>query len=197
MELNQQRTPLCQWLIEHSPTDNAFILAHLDDGILWGRIEPDDAKTSDAMCRLVTASEATAGEQSHLMVSLPKLSWGPLWCVRVFSPTAELFVWRNGNRWESRLVEDVESAEGPPSATRFDESYDEQYFLWGTSARPLSEGFTLLSHEAQGLQHVVPVIRDVTGNRPLQLQVRHYLNHSGMARVIVTRLVDFVEGSLK
>ena len=166
--------------IEHSL---CWLLAHADDGVIWGKVEQG---------ALTTSHEAAQGDGEAENV-WPPLRVETLQQARLFSKHAELLLWRDGdNVWHARLFR--QPAEGEMPA--FTEAIDEPQMVWGTHPRPLGDGgFTLMSDGAQGLRHAVPLA--VTGayneqNRPLRLWVRHYIgeDETGFARIVASRLVD-------
>ncbi|WP_297029166.1 CRISPR-associated protein Csx19 [Thermogutta sp.] len=165
------------WLQTQAVQHNLrWLLAHADDGVIWGELRNG---------QLVT-SESVAPEVS------PPLRAETLQQVRLFATRAELLLWRDGdNRWHARLIRDAGHGEKPT----FTDAIDEPQILWGTDPQPLANGFTLMSDGAQGLRHAVPL--DVRGrfdesSRPLRLWVRHYLqdDESGFTRIVASRLFD-------
>ena len=152
-----------------------WLLAHADDGAIWGRMEAG---------KLLVAPEP------------PPLRLETLQQARLFSSAAELLLWRDGdNDFHARLIRDVNEAKNAV----FTEALDERQMLWGTDAQPLKNtGFTVMSDGARGLRHVVPLhLAGAFGeeNRPLRLRVRHYLEEdaSGFVRVTASRLVELTE----
>lgn len=86
----------------------------------------------------------------------------------------------------------IEDGEGDSGLT-YVESLDEDQLLWGTRSQSIDKyDFTRLSHGQEGLRHVVPVTCHVSDQKPLKLRVRHYLNQTGMARIVASRLVQFI-----
>jgi CRISPR-associated protein (TIGR03984 family) len=171
------------WLIAQAKT-NAFtwLLAHDEDGVIWGRIDES---------RLTTSHDAS-NENSHASSISPELRTDTLQQARLFGPQGELFVWRDGMaNWRFRLIRVVKEGE----ESEFNEAIEEKYILWGTDPEPLSEEFTLMSDGAHGMRHIVPIRvegRFDESTRPLRLQVRHYLNEdqTGFVYIAESRLVD-------
>jgi CRISPR-associated protein (TIGR03984 family) len=136
-----------------------YLLAHADDGVIWGRLDSDGLITSHVV----------APEYS------PPLRTETLQTARVFAPTGELLIWRDeAGQWVGRLIAEAKSGTKP----EWTQAFDEYQILLGTNARPQDRGFTLMSEGSQGLFHVVPLklegkIDEQT--RPLRLVVRHYL----------------------
>lgn len=164
---------LCQQMRSHALK---YLLAHDDHGVIWGRLDGDE---------LITSHEV----EPHYSPAL--LHAETLQMARVFAPTGELLVWRDETgEWTNRLI--VEEMQDTPA--EWVAAFDEQQILWGTHAKPLERGFTLMSDGAQGLFHVVPL--SLSGqfdeqNRPLRLTVRHYvkMDEDGFMRVNASRLL--------
>jgi len=153
-----------------------WLLAHADDGVIWGRVDHGKIVTADSIAPKVS----------------PPLRRETLQQVRLFAPHAELLLWRDGDdQWYARLIRDANDGETPV----WREVIDESQILWGTHAELLSNGFTLMRDGLQGLRHAVPL--EVKGkfkeeSRPLRLWVRHYIAESedGFARIVASRLLD-------
>jgi CRISPR-associated protein (TIGR03984 family) len=162
-----------------------WLLAHADDGVIWGEQRNGQLVTSDSI-----APDAS-----------PPLRIKTLQQARLFSAEAELLLWRDGdNQCHARLIRQPADEEKPT----FMEAIDEPQMLWGTYRRDdkqSREGFTVV-YEGQGLQHAVPIeVNDgLFGKasderkrrRPLRLCVRHYLSEddNGFAHIVASRLVD-------
>jgi CRISPR-associated protein (TIGR03984 family) len=160
-----------------------WLLAHADDGVIWGLVDNGKLITSDAVLPDVS----------------PPLRAETLQQARLFSESGELLLWRNGDkRWHARLIREIQDSD----KSDWDEAIDEPQILWGTDAQPLNDGFTLMSDGSQGLRHAVPI--PVNGNyngqtRPLRLWVRHYLkdDDNGFTRIIASRLVKLEQEKTK
>jgi CRISPR-associated protein (TIGR03984 family) len=172
-----------------------YLLAHADDGVIWGRLDGQKLSTSNEV-----ASEIS-----------PPLRMETLQMVRVFAPAGELLVWRNEDgKWSGRLITEItepnatnkqaskpntESAQSAP-IDEWAEAFDEQQILLGTKAVSLDKGFYLMSEGAQGLLHAVPLYPVDIGeqHRTLRLVVRHYLKEDeyGFTRVNASRLVNLL-----
>ena len=147
------------------------LLAHADDGVIWGQVEDG---------RLITSHDAFADVS-------PPLRTLTLQQARLFGAQVELLLWRGEIGWLARLVEDA-----PGSG----EHCDEGHVLWGNQRHDGCKGFTLVHEGRQGLFHAPPVgvLEDAFagGRRPLRLRVRHYLGadpDTGLVRVAISRLV--------
>lgn len=156
------------WLQEQAAGGTFFLLAHADDGVIWGRMENGT---------LVTAPETDFS---------PPLRTETLQSARLFNDTGEIYLWRDGdNRFHARAIID--------GAGDSAEYYDEDHILWGDHVEASEGHFTWMSDGAQGLRQIVPipVANPAEHHRPVRLTVRHYLSEDefGFARVAHSRLV--------
>lgn len=152
-----------------------WLLAHADDGIIWGENRAD---------RLATSDEITPEISPPLRISTLRQA-------RLFSDRGELQIWREDDDWKGCLIREARGGDTPT----FTESIDEMRILWGTEADPLDANFTRFTDGGQGLRHTVPLTVDGSfkpGERPLRLRVRHYLGEDdfGLANIVASRLVD-------
>ena len=162
-----------------------YLLAHADDGVVWGRLGGSQLVTPfahgvGAALRTTTLQEA-----------------------RLFDESGEVLLWRDGSGFRARLIRGCQEGESPSWAGTF----EEPHLLWGDHAEPLAGGFTLLREGAEGLLHAPPVSNLTGNNVSLALLVRHYVSHAprrdappgerraqpaaGLARVATSRLVGF------
>lgn len=183
-----------EWLQTHNLTDNIgarFLLAHAEDGVIWGRFDDSVLTTS------FDASQDAKYDTEYIK------GWGradlrqvTLWQARIFGETAELFLWRDGDGlFHARTIYEAgaPTAQSKPIA-EYQEAFDEPQILWGTDVKPLDHNFTLMIDGAQGMRHAVPLA--ITGEfeekaRPLRLVVRHYVKQEsdGFNRIAISRLV--------
>lgn len=166
-----------EWLQTQGATYGMrWLLAHADDGVIWGRVDNGRLIASDSIAPKIS----------------PPLRPETLQQARLFSHSAELLLWRDGdNKWHARLIREPAVGEKPT----FTEAIDEPQILWGTDPQSFASDFTLMSDGGQGLCHTVPL--EVSGKfdertRPLRLWVRHYLaeDDGGFTRIIASRLFD-------
>ena len=161
-----------EWLAaqakEHGLTT---LLAHADDGVIWGLMNDG---------QLTTSHDVFGDPPSPLLQTVT------LQQARLFGKRAELLLWRGADGWRARLAEDAPDGE----------HYDESQMLWGNQWEDARDGFTLVNEGRQGLRHAPPVGVAATefsaDHRPLRLQVRHYLHtdpDTGLVRVALSRLV--------
>lgn len=160
---------------EHQLT---YLLAHADDGVIWGHFHQDHLCTSNSVLR-----------------ESPPLRIETLQQGRIFGPAGEILLWKGGDSWKAGLITkpDVERIE-------------EKQLLLGTHGKiHASEGFTVLWDGAQGLKHAVPFTQiEFQANQKLaqslRLLVHHYIEYDqdGLARITLSRLVDFTtDGTAK
>lgn len=176
-KIDSVKQDLAGWLrlnaekIRSKPEEKVFLLAHLDDGVVWGRVEGDKLSTSNEI----------APETS------PPLRATTLQQCRLFSESGEIMIWKDGEDLRARLLLD---GKGEPVDT-----LDEDQILWGTNGESPDRGFTMV-YEGQGMRHAVPIfvesgIFDQGKTNPLRLQVRHYIRYdeTGCATIFLSRLV--------
>lgn len=153
-----------------------YLLAHADDGVIWGRLDGE---------KLVTSFEAAKNDEEARKVC-PELRTKTLQQARLFADHAELLLWRDGDgKWRARLIENASN----DTEAEWLEAFDEPQLLWGTGDRSLSHGFTLLEDGTQGLRHAIPCSVKLKDEHHIRLVVRHYVNRQGFMRVVASRLV--------
>lgn len=157
------------WLAEAAARFGATtLLAHADDGVVWGRIDNG---------RFITPFGGGAGAELR-DVTLQE--------ARVFGKDAEVLVWREApGTYRGRVIRRAHDGERPS----WEKAFDEPNLLWGQPVRALSGGFTLLSEGAMGHEHAPPV--SLEGKQRAALQVRHFVGYDehGVARMEGSRLV--------
>ncbi|RUS98583.1 CRISPR-associated protein [Dulcicalothrix desertica PCC 7102] len=162
-----------QWLEELAETHNLrFLLAHAEDGVIWGEFRDGKLVTSDSAFSY-----------------LPKLRLLTLQQCRAFGTNAEVMLWQSDEGLNGRFIEDKHITK--------EDYIPENQILWGTQADEVSNGFTLVSDGSQGLRHAVPLTninfdKSQKLHRPLRLSVRHYVTtdeQTGIARIYLSRLV--------
>lgn len=164
------------WLAQRMRPDRKWLLVHADDGVIWGRREPDGA---------LRLSSDVFDVQSQYPALAVKLRAATLLQARVFGPAGELLVWRETTGFKAREIAD--GAARPLTALG---DQDERHLLWGQGEkRTVKNDFTRLDEGVQGPQHAVPIV--VSVGRPV-LVVRHYVayDEEGQAYVAMSRLVD-------
>jgi CRISPR-associated protein (TIGR03984 family) len=153
-----------------------YLLAHADDGVIWGRVQNGQLITSDGAFPAVS----------------PPLRAVTLQQARLFSPTGEMLIWRTDAGWRLREIAD--------GAGESAEAFDEDVILWGTNDgdQPENNGFWLAVESDLGMQHAPPL--NLNKRHTLKLRLRHYLDFDtdhdgeGAAFVKVSRLVDVMNG---
>lgn len=158
------QTTLVRWLGEQAASHSlTCALIHADDGVIWGRF---------ADGRWLWSSDPFPDIS-------PKLNFSTLQQVRLFGPTAEVFIWRDGSSLKGRLIQDDSSGN--------QECFDEPQLLWGKPDDEARNGFRLMGEGAQGLLHAPPTEIATKG----RLMTRNYIDYDpdGCARVKASRLV--------
>lgn len=166
-----------QWLVAQAQQHQLrYLLAHADGGVIWGRVDGNDLRTSH---RIAPASPALHPITLHQL--------------RLFGPAGELLMWQDDEKWHARLVTDVQNNDA--------DIIDEDQMLWGDAIEKTTEdGFTLVREGAQGMLHAVPIIvtPEQLDRHELRLRVRHYLveNEDGEARIVLSRLVQLLPAAV-
>lgn len=159
------------WLTAHMSADMPWLLIHADDGVIWGRREPDG--------NLLLSSDVFDRRNRYPAIAV-ELRADTIQQCRVFGTGGELLIWREGPQFRGRAIQDQD--------TEAVDLQDEQHLLWGS---PVEErrGFSLLEEGQQGPKHAVPIV--VPRNRRTSLSVRHYIGRDdhGQAVVLVSRLL--------
>ena len=158
-----------KWLAEDGRPALPYLLAHTDDGVVWGFVD-------DGKLRLPNR------HQWQLLGQQAALSGAILLQLRLFGPEGELFIWRaEDGGFNGRFLADGRT---PP-----EDSYETRQILWGEGAES-NEHFTLMREGEQELFHTPPLPRG-RGKRG-RLRLRHYLawDDRGQAYVALSRLVD-------
>ncbi len=142
-----------------------WLLAHADDGVIWGEFRADGLHLSSDVFPQVS----------------PPLRVKTLQQARLFGQDAELLLWKNGAEWRATLAQDGQGENA--------EYYNESHLLWGTAVEDSRDGFVLLVEGREGLRHAPPLPSN--SRLPALLQVRHYLNYDpdGQAYIALSRLV--------
>ncbi|MEG4282711.1 CRISPR-associated protein Csx19 [Microcoleus sp. A006_D1] len=155
-----------------------YLLAHADDGVIWGELRGNDKK-------LVTSGD------DDVFPKLAKFRLCTLQQSRIFGKKAEVMLWKVGQNWKARLIKDEYLSK--------EDYICEKQILWGTQREGESkQEFTLVSDGSQGLKYAVPLINIPFSQdkknlyHPIRLLVHHYIDYddSGVARVYLSRLVD-------
>jgi CRISPR-associated protein (TIGR03984 family) len=147
-----------------------YLLAHLDDGVVWGSVKNQSLKLSTP----------------------PELRIETLWEVRLFGETSEWHAWRVEDQWFACTVADDVDQSNEMKA------FDEKYILWGTDlveGETSEEGFYPVQEADLGIMHAPP-IKMKNGRHTLKLSVRHYLDHdeTGSVFVKLSRLMGLSNG---
>jgi CRISPR-associated protein (TIGR03984 family) len=162
-----------EWLKEQaSKYKLKFLLAHAEDGVIWGKFQDGNLITADSV-----------------FPQFAKLRELTLQQCRIFGESSEVMLWHTDEGFKARLVEDEHMQK--------EEYISEYQILWGTHGEKQEpEGFTLLWDGKQGLKHAVPFTdieeKDGKLKNPVRLKVNHYIDYddAGVARIYLSRLVN-------
>jgi hypothetical protein len=147
-----------------------YLLAHADDGVIWGRIDNDGLHISHGIAPTSPPLRASTLQQA-----------------RIFGLPGEVLLWRDDDGWRARLVIDIPGD---------DDIIDEDQILWGDTVETVKDGFTLLREGAQGMRHAVPIVitAEQLKHHQLRLRVRHYIteNEDGEASITLSRLIQLL-----
>lgn len=164
-----------QWLLTQAEKHGlTTLLAHADDGLIWGVVREGQLKLSGQV----------------FPTQSPRLSGQTLQQLRLFGEHAEVFVWRDGASWRGRVL--IDAAGNEP---RY---FDEVQIQVGDHVEESGDGFTLVAEGQEGLEHAVPFAAgqipfgpDGLRYHPLRMTVRHYLDREEDGTLVVahSRLV--------
>lgn len=161
-----------------------YLLAHADDGVIWGKFANGEFHTSDKVDPNRT--------DPHKRIS-PELDGMTLQQAFLFNPACEIRLLRDelGN-WQARQIDDNGIGEN--------ECIDELQVLWGDDEKALKDlgnDFTRVRDKRQqGLDHILPIkitTDDLKKNLRARLRVRHFIKadeNTGEARIGLSRLVN-------
>lgn len=170
-----------EWLVKQAvdlcdAESKLYALIHLDDGVLWGRVEND---------KLVVPSPADCDW-------VPTLRTLTIQQCRLFSRKGELFIWRIAEgRWRGRKVTDAPN-------TNYELIPEEQLLIGNQVAAKLPNDFMAIREASTGLRQVVPLTATIDDDHRLALVVHHYLSEDddGQANIKCSRLVDLITKTL-
>lgn len=163
---------IAEWIRKWMAPGRSFLLAHADDGVIWGKLDEEG--------RLVTSHDCDSNIS-------PPLQQKTLQQAFIFGVLGEVRLWREGDHWRACPITGDES----------EDTIEETQVLWGTEVvRSYPNQFTHVREKRQhGMDHIVPigVSEDVLRERRLRLAVRHFIRtdpNTGEARIALSRLVN-------
>lgn len=178
-----QTTDLREWLTQQvaalaqaSADKRCWLLAHCEDGVIWGELRDDGLHLSCEAFR----------EQRGLA-----LRWVTLQQARLFSQNRELLLWRGPRGWQATLRRDDQGNSV--------EYIDEEHLLWGNVSRNSNDGFMQIVEGSQGIVHAPPIATAPTEatkkEARARLKVRHYLDEdeAGVIRIVGSRLIALLK----
>ena len=163
------------WLARCMSADMPWLLAHADDGVIWGK------QLDDGTLKLSSDVFSDPHEYPSLAVSLRAET---LQQVRLFGKGGELLLWRTDKGFAARQIDDSPTV--PP------EAFEQNHLLWGKGVKE-KDGFSCLIEGRRGFVHALPV-DGLLANGRVALIVRHYLDYDDQdqAYVCLSRLVDLI-----
>ncbi len=177
IEIDQQssKEALRAWLNGQMNAQMPWLLAHADDGVIWGKW--------GANGKLTLSSDVFDDPKKYPSVAV-ELRAETLQDARIFGPGGEVQLWRTAKGFEARLLTDT--------GVGLTEPLEEKHLLWhqGSPVKVRQEeGFALLQEGAQGQRHAPPAIPQ--GKQRPKLVVKHYVDFDaeGQAYIALSRLV--------
>lgn len=166
------------WLAGKMSAEMPLLLAHADDGVIWGKRQSDGS--------LKLSSDVFSDTKKYPSIAVP-LSAQTLQQARIFGPAGEILIWRTEKGFAGRKI--FEGSIQPQAALP-----DEEHILWGEpDFREYRDGFSLFVEGQQGLQHALPVEQNpLKAEQRAKFCVRHYVDYDdeGQAYIALSRLVD-------
>jgi CRISPR-associated protein (TIGR03984 family) len=159
-------TDLYSWLQDHAKVHNLeFLLAHADDGVIWGKFQDHKLTLADsgAPLRLSTLQQC-----------------------RIFGKTAEVMLWQANGIWKYRSIVDdrqYDSFSEPQILWGTKLVSSDEHFTFVAEGK---QGF----HHAVPVTQIPFATSD--DYHPLRLEVRHYISYDGdgATRIECSRLVN-------
>lgn len=160
------------WLLHNANIYQVpWLLAHADNGVIWGNVE--------AEALVLSNTPSPAFNLDYLQ---------QLW---LFGEKAELYIWRHQTGFKGRLITEV--------ATDEEDCLREDYLLWGTHLEREQPPFSLVTEGQHGLKQMLPLSLQATETRltaRVYLTLHHYLkdDEDGQAYIKLSRLVRLHQG---
>ena len=175
---------LIDWVTGHreravaEAAGTCWLLAHCDDGVVWGRYENDRWHLSSTPFPNISPAMERQNVQQ----------------LRVFGENHEVLIWRTEHGFRGRVLRDSDDSDVNRDLQPKQES---QILVGDRLLDGPCAGFSLVG-DAAGTRHAVPLhcqesYFDPPSRWPLRLSVTHYLTQdddSGTVRVGASRLVD-------
>jgi CRISPR-associated protein (TIGR03984 family) len=168
-----------------------YLLAHADDGVIWGRFD-------------VNTGNLVTSKQAFPECNFPSLRLLTLQQCRLFGEAGEIMLWNSDGQWHARLI--LQSQVLNLLENQQIGVITEEQIIWGTQGK-INDNFTLLSDGFQGLKHAVPIAVEESYfstnkqelYRPVRLELNHYFSYDkdGIARIFLSRLVSLKKEATK
>jgi CRISPR-associated protein (TIGR03984 family) len=162
----------------------AWVLAHSDDGVTWGRFDGE-------------AGRWRLGHDAVPDVS-PPIRPEALQELRLFGDGGEVMIWRSDEGLRGRLLEDAKGDSPRDEADPLRPSEELRIVRGDRIRADAGGGFTRVT-DATGAEQVLPIALDDAHLRQhkVRLHVRHYWAQNaedGTVRIAVTRLLKLTTG---
>ncbi len=164
---------LITWLCDQAKTVQAkYLLAHADDGVIWGRFEAENLRLSgDVFAQVKVDLRPNTLQQA-----------------RLFGPNGEISLWRVENHPQGSFYWHTEEGKTADPSTLIKENYR----LWG-EAEEIKDGFSLMDEGQQGLLHALPI--PLLPQQRATLTVYHCIEYpDDQATITHSRLVSIQSG---
>ena len=161
-------------------TGTCWLLAHCDDGVVWGRYDK-------------TQGNWKLSSKPFPDIS-PELKEDNLQQLRLFGADMEVLIWRAENNFQGRILQDEED----PDEEELHPLKEDRILVGDRRLADPDDNFTLVG-DAGGSRHAVPICCKAEDFEkrgrpyPLRLAVKHYLTQdqdTGVVRVTASRLVE-------
>jgi CRISPR-associated protein (TIGR03984 family) len=180
-----------EWITEQMQKEDRFLLAHADDGVIWGKSKDGEFQTG----RKAAQHSAWSANIS------PELDGITLQQAFLFNAKNEIRLFRDelGN-WQARQISSIEQ-DGKLS----DDMIEESQILWGNDYHkdfPIQlDGFTHVRDKTQeGLDQILPIEinkDEIQARKCARLKLHHFVvcdEETGEARIGLSRLVEVYVG---
>lgn len=147
-------------------------------------IKAASEKIIDGFCVIYSSDGIISGRLKVCNLELSREISGTLISARFFNNHREMKIWKSGNKFQARIIDDTQ---GKTTLT-----VDSRHLIYGTDFKSLKEGFTTLL-EARGVEFSAPIKCEVDTEKRLYLLTRNYLNYTnnGLVNIYDSRFLEF------